>query len=258
MTMARQPIIGGNWKMNTTLESAQALGRAVAASTGELTRSCDVVLFPPFPYVHHVGEILRSTPIGLGVQNAYPEPHGAFTGEVGLDMLRDLGVSHVLLGHSERRHVIGESEDLIQRKLATILEFGLTAVLCIGETLAQREAGETERLTLAQLESALKDVPGDQLDRLVIAYEPVWAIGTGRTATPDDAQTVHGSVRQWLNSRYTETIGETIRIQYGGSVKPDNAEALFAQSDIDGFLVGGASLNDADFLAIIRASMQRA
>jgi triosephosphate isomerase (TIM) len=254
MTSARKPIVGGNWKMNTTFETAHALARAVAGGAGELAASIDIVIFPPLPYVRHVRELLRESPVGLGVQNLYPERNGAFTGEVGLEMILDLRASHVLIGHSERRHVIGESNDLIQRKLRVVLDAGLTAVLCIGETLEQREAGKTESVNLAQLDHALEGIPTEQLDRLVIAYEPVWAIGTGRTATPDDAQTVHRTIRLWLQDRYTESVGGSIRIQYGGSVKPDNAAALFAQPDIDGFLVGGASLTDADFLAIAHAS----
>jgi len=254
MTMSRKPIIGGNWKMNTTLAEAKSLARAVADGAGPLVESCEVALFPPFPFLAHVGEILADSPIGLGAQNAYPERSGAYTGEIGLDMLQDLRVGHVLVGHSERRHVIGERDDLIRQKLRVLLDGGFNVVLCIGETLEQREAGDTERVTLGQLESALDGASPEQLDRLVIAYEPVWAIGTGRTATPDDAQTVHAALRQWLNRRYTDSVGMSIRIQYGGSVKPDNATALFAQPDIDGFLVGGASLKDTDFLAIVRAS----
>jgi triosephosphate isomerase (TIM) len=258
MKIARKPIIGGNWKMHTTLDSARNLAQSIASGASDVASAVDVVLFPPVPYMQQVGEILRGSPIGLGVQNAYPEKNGAFTGEIGLEMLQDLHISHVLIGHSERRHVIGESDELIRRKLRFMLDAGLNVVLCIGETLEQRERDEVEQVNLDQLDVALDGVPAEQIDRLIIAYEPVWAIGTGRTATPDDAQTVHRLIRHWLAGRYTEIVGDSIRIQYGGSVKPDNAMALFAQPDIDGFLVGGASLKEADFLAIVRAAIPSA
>lgn len=263
----RRPIVGGNWKMNTDRASAVALAdRVVSDIGGDSTLSrTDVVLFPPFPYLISVGERLRSarSAIRLGAQDFYHEANGAFTGEVSLEMLADCGVSVVLVGHSERRHVIGETDELLNRKvlasLAAVAGGGgggelFTCVLCIGETLAQREAGETDRVNERQLRAGLRGVSAEQMVRVVIAYEPVWAIGTGKTATPGDAKDAHASIRRVLADMFGAGVAEQTRIQYGGSVKGSNARELFSQPGIDGGLIGGASLKAEEFVAIARAA----
>src|ERR1043165_5546816 len=193
----RKPYVGGNWKMNTNRTTSAELTRAVVDGVAR-TEGCDVVVFPPFPYLLAVRSILRdrSSSIRMGAQDTYFKPDGAFTGEVSLDMLKDCGASTVLCGHSERRHVMGESDELVNFKVKAALDAGLECVLCVGETLEQREAGHTDPVNQRQIRSGLADVTVEQMDRLIIAYEPVWAIGTGRTATPDDAQDVHSQLRR--------------------------------------------------------------
>ena len=193
-------------------------------------------------------------PIALGAQDAYFQRDGAFTGEVSLAMLADCGVTHVLTGHSERRHVIGESDELVGKKTQAVLDAGLTCVLCIGETLGQREAGDTDAVNERQARAALAAVTPDHFERLIIAYEPVWAIGTGRTATPGDAQAAHASIRALLADMFDQPIADATRIIYGGSVNAENAGELFAQPDIDGGLIGGASLDADNFTVICRAA----
>jgi triosephosphate isomerase len=215
-----------------------------------------VAVFPAFPYLSLVGNLLREgkSPIRLGAQDVYPEGNGAFTGEVSCEMLRDVGVSVVLTGHSERRHVVGESDALINRKTRAALTAGLDVVLCIGETLDQRQAGQTDSINMAQLYYGLAGVPPEQMPRVTLAYEPVWAIGTGKTATPDDARSAHAAIRGTLHRMYGPDVAAEVRIQYGGSVKPSNAAELFGQDDIDGGLIGGASLKAEDFAAIVKAA----
>ena len=256
----RTPIVGGNWKMNTTGSTAAALAADVAAGVRHLN-GVDVHIFPPWAYVQGIAGRLAGAPVAVGVQNVWPDPPGAFTGEASLEMARDVGATRVLVGHSERRHVQGEDDALINRKVRAVLGVegsDLDVTLCVGETAAEREAGETESVVLGQLSAGLAGVSGSDLARVLIAYEPVWAIGTGQTASPTDAQAVHELIRRDLASRYDTGSSDLIRIQYGGSVKPSNAAALIAQSDIDGFLVGGASLHAGDFLAILRAAADHA
>ncbi|MCP3904004.1 MAG: triose-phosphate isomerase [Planctomycetes bacterium] len=248
------PIVGGNWKMNTDLASAVELAEDVVAGCGTMVESCDVAMFPPFPYLQAVGRALGHHGLVLGAQDVYPKPDGAFTGEVSTAMLLDLHAEMVLVGHSERRHVIGERDDLIAAKLTTALAAGLKVVLCIGETKEQRTAGTTRDVLNTQLTAGLGTVDADGMRDVIIAYEPVWAIGTGETATPEDAESEHAFVRERLAELYDADIADATRIQYGGSVKPNNAEELIAGPNIDGFLVGGASLKADDFLAIIRAA----
>lgn len=243
--------------MNTDLASAVELAEDVAAACGELGQSVDVAVMPPFPYLHPVGRALGHRGVLLGAQDLWPEPNGAFTGEVGAEMLVDLGVATVIVGHSERRHVVGESEELIARKLRSGLDASLWVIFCVGETQTQRDAGETDSVVAAQLESGLEAVEAEDLRQLVIAYEPVWAIGTGRTATPEDAQAVHSAIRTMLGSRYHRDFSEGVRVIYGGSVNARTAAGLFAQPDIDGGLIGGASLKCDEFTAICRAAAQR-
>ncbi len=250
----RRPIVGGNWKMNTDRDTADRLARDVAVACADAVADRDIIVFPPFPYLEAVRNALGSSGVRLGAQDVYHEANGAYTGEVSVAMLLDLDVSHVIIGHSERRHVIGESDNLINAKVRAALDGGLEVVLCVGETLEQREAGETEAVTLAQVRAGLDGIDPNDLKRLILAYEPVWAIGTGRTATADDAQTVHAAIRAELSRRYDNTSADTIRIQYGGSVKPDNAGELFARPDIDGGLIGGASLNADHFASIVSAA----
>jgi triosephosphate isomerase len=248
------PIVGGNWKMNTDLASAVELAEDVVAGCGTMIESCDVALFPPFPYLQAVGRALGHHGLLLGAQDVYPEPDGAFTGEVSTSMLLDLHVETVLAGHSERRHVIGEGDELVAAKLTAALAAGLKVVLCVGETREQRNAGTTQEIVGRQLEAGLAGVDADGMRDVVIAYEPVWAIGTGETATPEDAEREHAFIRGRLAELYDDDVADATRIQYGGSVKPNNAEDLIAGENIDGFLVGGASLKADDFLAIIRAA----
>ena len=251
--LKRTPIIGGNWKMNTDLESGMLLAGAVADQFDSCD-CCDIVIYPPFLYLQAVDSVIDQSMISLGAQDIWHEPNGAFTGEISADMLNEIGVTSVLIGHSERRHVLGESEILVAKKMNTSLIAGFQTVLCIGETLEERESGKTLSVVLGQLASCLNGVSRDQMDSVVIAYEPVWAIGTGKTASPEDAQSVHKEIREYVRGLYDEIVADTLRIQYGGSVKPDNATELFACPDIDGALVGGASLSADSFNAIVTAS----
>lgn len=251
--MGRTPIVGGNWKMNTNRATGVELARAVRAAA-EGARRTEVVVFPPFPYLLSVGEVLRGGPVALGAQDVSDRADGAFTGEVSCAMLRDCGVSWVLAGHSERRHVIGETDELVNAKARAALAAGLSVILCVGEKLEQREAGKTDLVNETQLRAGLSGIEGGALSRVVIAYEPVWAIGTGRTASPADAQSAHAHIRRTLGSMYGTESANAIRIQYGGSVTAANARDLFAQPDIDGGLIGGASLKPADFGQIVGAA----
>jgi len=248
----RKPIVGGNWKMNLHAEEAQSLLGELAEAG--LADSVDTVVCPPFPYLAAAAQQLSGTGIQLGAQDVSSEANGAFTGEVSCSMLKDVGVQWVLTGHSERRHVIGESDVLINAKTRAALDAGLKVILCIGEKIEQREANQTNAINAAQLAYGLAGVSADQLANVVIAYEPVWAIGTGKTASADDAQNAHAYIRQALANLYDQSVADAMRIQYGGSCKPANAEQLFSQADIDGGLIGGASLKSADFKAIIDAA----
>lgn len=257
--VSRKPFVGGNWKMNLHTSEVHALARSVA-NTCNLP-SVDVAVFPAFPYLSEVATVIQGQPapgVMLGAQDFYPAPNGAFTGEVSLSMLQDLGVQAVLVGHSERRHVIREPESLINDKVLAGLEAGMEVILCVGELIEQREAEKTDAINAAQICFGLAGVKPEQMSRLTIAYEPVWAIGTGKTATPQDAQSAHAAIREVLASLYGGKISEATRIQYGGSVKGSNAAELFSEPDIDGGLIGGASLKAEDFLAIVQAAVARA
>ncbi len=254
---SRRPYVGGNWKMNLDRNGAVALCRDLAQETLTLD-AIQIAIFPAFVHLDaaHATLALAKSNVMLGAQDVYPEPDGAFTGEISIAMVQDFGANHVLVGHSERRHVIGEPEPLIRQKTRALIEAGMTCVLCIGETLDQRESGDTNAINESQLRSALRNLTIDDPQRLVIAYEPVWAIGTGRTATPDDAQDAHKHIRAVLADLFDENTANAIRIIYGGSVKPDNAAELFSQPDIDGGLIGGASLKPNDFLSICTAAQE--
>lgn len=255
----RKPFVGGNWKMNTNRSTGPDLVRAVA--DGVLAaEGVEVCVFPPFPYLLTIRSILRDrgSSLRLGAQDCYHQRDGAYTGEVSLDMLKDCGVQAVLVGHSERRHVMGEKDELINKKLRRVLEGSIEAILCVGETLEEREAGHQDIVNARQIKTALAEIPASLVERLIIAYEPVWAIGTGKTATPQDAQEAHQHIRELVGRTYSPDVAEKLRIIYGGSVKPDNAPDLFMQPDIDGGLIGGASLKSADFVAICKAAAEAA
>ncbi|MEM6459240.1 MAG: triose-phosphate isomerase [Planctomycetota bacterium] len=250
----RTPTVGGNWKMNLHHPEAKALAAALAEKV--TADAVDVAVFPAFPYLPAVAGVLcdAGSAIKVGAQDCYPKSNGAYTGEVSLSMLQDVGVKVVLVGHSERRHVIGEPDTLVNEKLLAALEAGFEVVLAIGETLEQREAGQTDAINAGQLGYGLAGVTAAQMAHVTVAYEPVWAIGTGKTATPDDAQAAHAAVRAAVAFLYDQDVADATRIQYGGSMKPGNAADLLAQPDIDGGLIGGASLKADDFAAIVAAA----
>jgi triosephosphate isomerase len=250
----RNKFVAGNWKMFTTPSSAPALAAAVVKGLAGDER-VTVAVAPPFPYLLPVAEALRSSSVALAAQNLYPEKEGAFTGEVSPNMLRDVGCGYVILGHSERRHKLGESDAFINRKVKAALEAGLRVILCIGETLDERQARRTETVLDTQLSGSLAGLAAAQMAKMVVAYEPVWAIGTGVNASPDQAQHAHAFVRRRIGEMFGEESARALPIQYGGSVKPDNAASLLKQPDVDGALVGGASLKAADFLAIVKAAV---
>jgi triosephosphate isomerase len=244
----RRPVIAGNWKMYKTAAQAEALAQAVReGASGDV----DVVMAPPFTALAAVAQVLRGSRVGLAGQNMHHEAEGAFTGEVSPPMLKDAGCSHVILGHSERRQLFGETDEGVARKTGAALSHGLTPIVCVGETLAERESARTMEVVERQVERALRGLDADQVASLLVAYEPVWAIGTGRTATPDQAQEVHAFIRRHVSGSHGAPAAAALRILYGGSVKPDNIGALMAQADVDGALVGGASLDAASFLKIV-------
>jgi triosephosphate isomerase (TIM) len=246
----RRPFIAGNWKMNLDRAGAVALATEVARRAREFP-GVDLAVCPPFVYLEAVNGALRNSPVGLGGQNMYHQASGAFTGEISPTMLKDVGCRYVILGHSERRHVFKESNADVNRKVLAALANGLTPIVCVGEQLAEREAGRTGDVIREQFEGSLAGVTAEQMRGAVIAYEPVWAIGTGKVAMPEQAEEVHAGLRKLLETRYNVDVAAAVRIQYGGSVKPDNAAELMAQPNIDGALVGGASLKAADFFGIV-------
>ena len=249
----RRYFIAGNWKMNLTRNESVALVEALKSGVAS-DNGVDIAVCPPAVYLDAVSAATADSPIGLGAQNMYHEPSGAFTGEVSAGMLTDIGCQYVILGHSERRHVLGETDADINKKVVAALAGGLTPILCVGEQLAEREAGQTAAVVKSQFEGSLAGISAEEASKLVIAYEPVWAIGTGKVATPAQAEEVHADLRSLLESTYNSQVADQVRIQYGGSVKPDNAGELLAQPNIDGALVGGASLKADSFLGIIAAA----
>lgn len=252
----RRCLIAGNWKMNTTRESGTALAKAIAEGSSEAFAVVDVLVCPPFPYLIPVVDAVAGSQVKVGAQNCYFEDSGAFTGETSLEMIEDTGATSVILGHSERRHVFHETNADINRKVLKTLEKGLQAVLCVGELLEEREAAKTEAVLDEQMEGGLAGVTAEAMGGVVIAYEPVWAIGTGKTASPEQAEEAHLHLRNWLQARYGEEVAEATRILYGGSVKPSNAEELLSKTNVDGALVGGASLTPENFLPIIEAGVK--
>jgi len=248
----RRPFIAGNWKMNLDRASAVALAEGVAKHAEDVD-DVDLAVCPPSVYLDAVSKAVAGSNVGLGAQNMYHPAQGAYTGEISASMLRDLGCTYVILGHSERRHIFGETDEEINKKVHAALAAGLEPIVCVGELLEEREAGQTLDVIRAQFDGSLAGLSTEQILRVVIAYEPVWAIGTGKVATPEQAEEVHLDLRKILEDRYNDNVADTIRIQYGGSVKPDNAAELLAQPNIDGALVGGASLKVDQFMGIVAA-----
>ena len=250
----RQKFVAGNWKMYTDAATARQLAAAVVQGLDEEKR-VTVAVCPPAPYLAVVAEILKGSAVALGAQNCFHEKEGAFTGEISPAMLVDVGCRYVILGHSERRHKLGETDAFINRKVRAALASGLEVILCLGETLEERQTNRTEAVLDSQLNGSLAGVDAAELRHVVLAYEPVWAIGTGQNATPEQAQQAHAFIRGRIRERFGEESAASLPIQYGGSVKPDNAASLFRQPDVDGGLIGGASLNAEQFLAIVRAAL---
>lgn len=261
----RRPFVAGNWKMNLDLAGGRQLAEELRRQVGA-SPVLDVAVCPPTVYLHPLATVLAGSGVCLGAQNCWQEAKGAFTGEVSVAMLKDVGCKYVVLGHSERRHTIGpkdaagqvqgETDEMIAAKARAVLAGGLVPIVCIGETLAERDAGRTNEVLKRQVLGSLAGVRPVAPDLLVVAYEPVWAIGTGRNATPQQAQDAHHYVRGLLAEQLGKSMADGVRIQYGGSVKPDNAAELMACPDVDGALVGGASLKSSDFMPIIEATIR--
>jgi triosephosphate isomerase (TIM) len=247
----RRPLIAGNWKLHKTCAEAVELATSLKSGLADVA-DADIVVAPVFTALGAVSSALEGSTIAVAAQNCYPEKQGAFTGEVSPFLLRDVGCRYVIIGHSERRQLFGEDDAMINRKLKAVLAEGLQAIFCLGETLEERESERTYDVLSRQLMGGLKDLAADDAERLVIAYEPVWAIGTGRTASDQQAGEAHTFLRQQLSQRFDPAVAQSTRILYGGSVKPDNVDGLMAQQDIDGTLVGGASLKAEDFMRIAR------
>jgi triosephosphate isomerase len=251
--MFRKKVIAGNWKMNKTATEAVSLSKDIIEEVGRET-SVDIVLCPPFTALSAVAHVLEGQAVKLGAQNMHPEKNGAYTGEVSAEMLRTLYVTHVILGHSERRTYFAETDAFINKKVLTALANELKPILCVGETLAEREAGSTLAVVQRHVEGGLAGVKPEQITSVIIAYEPVWAIGTGKVATTEQAQEVHAYIRDLLTKLYGATLAQKVRILYGGSMKPANAPELLAQKDIDGGLIGGASLEARSFIDLVKAA----
>jgi triosephosphate isomerase len=248
----RKNIVAGNWKMNTNLQEAAKLVNHLKEKV-HANKSGDtkVILCPPFTHLKTIGDLIENTNIELGAQNIYPESNGAFTGEISAEMLISSGCNYVIIGHSERREYFNEDNDFLAKKIKFTLENNLVPIFCCGERLEEREENTHFEIITEQVISAIDDLSEAEMQKVIIAYEPVWAIGTGKTASPEQAQEIHAFIRQLIAERFNEEIAESISILYGGSVKPANAKELFGMEDIDGGLIGGASLNAEDFYDII-------
>ena len=247
----RKPFIAGNWKMNTNGAGAEALASGLVGQLSGID-SVDVAVCPPSVYLQSVAKALSSSNIALGAQNMYFESNGAYTGETSAEMLKDVCCTYVIAGHSERRHVLGETDEMVNKKVSAAISAGLLPILCVGELLEQRQGEETEAVVSGQIKAGLAGLSAEKVEAVTVAYEPVWAIGTGLTATPEQAQEVHLMIRTLLAEMYSESVAANIRIQYGGSAKPGNTAELMACPDVDGLLVGGASLKVDDFAAMIK------
>jgi triosephosphate isomerase len=249
----RKKVIAGNWKMNMNLHQSQKLVSEILNGLGKDSKA-DVIVCPPFTSLSEVNSLLKSTQIKLGAQNMYYEESGAYTAEISADMIKSVGCEYVILGHSERRVIFNESDELINKKVKAALVKELKPIFCIGELLEQRESGETMMVITGQIEKGLEGITSDQMKNIIIAYEPVWAIGTGKTATPQQANEVHLFIRELVAKKFSPAVAENLIIQYGGSVKPENSGELLSQKDIDGALVGGACLKADSFLSIIASA----
>jgi len=249
----RKKIIAGNWKMNMNLHQSQKLVSEIINGLGKDNKA-EVIICPPFTSLSEVNSLMKGTQVKLGAQNMYYEESGAYTAEISADMLKSVGCEYVILGHSERRVIFNESDELINKKIKTALAKGLKPIFCIGELLEQRENGRTINVVSMQIEKGLEEITAEQMKNIIVAYEPVWAIGTGKTATPEQAQEVHFFIRELVAKKFSSSVAENLIIQYGGSVKPDNTGKLLSQKDIDGALVGGACLKADSFLSIIASA----
>jgi len=250
--MARRKLIAANWKMNKTIRESREFAETLKSGRESLS-ACDLLVCPQFMALPRVCGVLDGTEISVGAQDLFWEDSGAFTGEISAGMIENAGATYVLVGHSERRHVLGEGNDIVTLKLKAAIRSSLTPILCVGEQIEQREAGAHESCVREQLETALEQVSADEMGRVVIAYEPVWAIGTGKTATAADAVAMHTYIRGWVRDKFRGDIAGRLRIQYGGSVKPSNAAELMSEEEIDGALIGGAGLEVESFMAIAAA-----
>ena len=251
--MGRRILIAGNWKMNKTATEAAALVTEIKRDVFDVD-NVDILVCPPFTALAVVGDVIRDSNVSLGAQNMYFEDKGAYTGEVSTTMLKDCGCTHVIIGHSERRTIFNESDETINKKVKKALEANLIPVLCIGEKLKEREANKTFEVITNQLEGDLADIDSDNMKKIIIAYEPVWAIGTGKTATSEQAQEAHAFIRNLIKEKYDSSVADGIIILYGGSMKPANVEELISQPDVDGGLIGGASLEAASFVELVKKS----
>ncbi len=247
----RIPLLAGNWKMYKTVGEAVELVEALLAGLGSIADR-EVLVCPPYTALDRIGALVAGKPIALGAQDVFYEAEGAYTGAIAPRMLRDVGCTYVIVGHSERRQIFGEDDALVNRKLHAALAHELRPIMCVGESKPQRDAGQAEAIVIGQVRAGLSNITAAQMQSVVIAYEPIWAIGTGDTATPADAQAMHAAIRRTLIELYGAETASGVRIQYGGSVKPDNVDELMAQPDIDGALVGGASLKADSFLRIVQ------
>lgn len=250
----RRIVIAGNWKMNNNLEESQNLIAKLVEGLSKDKMNCEVIICPPYTSLSLSANLIKGSIVKLGAQNMYYEESGAFTGEISASMLKSTGCEYVILGHSERRYIFGEKDVLINKKIKKALSSDLKPIFCVGETLAERESGVTNEIIKGQVYEGLNGLSENDLDKIIIAYEPVWAIGTGKTATPNQAQEVHEFIRKLISDKFSFAAADKIVIQYGGSVKPDNAKELLSQKDIDGALVGGACLKAESFLGIIKAA----
>lgn len=247
----RQPLIAGNWKMNKTVSQAEELAVNLKGGLGNKD-GIEIVICPPFTSLEIVYRIIEGSNIGLGAQNLHWEEEGAYTGEISAPMIKELGCQYVIIGHSERRQYFGESNETVNRKVKAALKFDLTPIVCVGERLEEREEDKTSSVIESHIRGGLAGLGKEEISRIVVAYEPVWAIGTGKTATPQQANEVHNYIRQLLTDIHGEEIASRLRILYGGSVKPDNISGLMAETEIDGALVGGASLQADSFVEIVQ------
>jgi len=250
----RKKIIAGNWKMNNTLQESIGLINGIKSEISKLELKCDLIICPPFTSLQIANSLIKDSNIKLGAQNMFYEESGAFTGEISAPMLKSVGCEYVILGHSERRAIFGETDDLINKKIKKAIDSNLKPIFCVGETLEERENGITFDVINRQIVEGLKNISVDEINNVIIAYEPVWAIGTGKNATPEQAEEVHIFIRNLIKKIYNEEISNQIVIQYGGSVKPENAKDLLSQPNIDGALVGGACLKADSFAKIIKAA----